>query len=93
MANAALRVNDSQVRSAATNLDSATTGLESVANAHPASPFAGSLRVSDAISNALAVQGTHASMAALGTKAAADAARNGLDELDAAEQALLTALA
>lgn len=88
-----LRVVDSEVRSVATSLDSAASGLASVEAARQGAPFTGSTRVGDAITNAAACHAARAGLAAEATRALAAAARTSLDELDAAERALVAALA
>lgn len=80
------------MRTVAAELASAARGFEDFANARPTVPFAGSVRVSDAIGNAVSATTSRVSVAALGARAAEDAARAGVDELDAADRALVTAL-
>lgn len=88
-----LRVADSQVRSVATGLDSAAAALETMATTPPRMPFTGAATVSQAISNASALHAARALIAAQGGRAAAEAASTSLNELDAAERALVAALA
>ncbi|WP_157006027.1 hypothetical protein [Agromyces laixinhei] len=88
-----LRVVDSQVRSVATGLGSAVSGLVAVEAARTGAPITGSARVGDAIANAAACHAARAGLAAEAAQAVAAAARTSLDQFDAAERALLAALA